>query len=223
MDAAANYEERYAAMSDGELAEIVSGDLGSLNEEARSAFQAELRKRGLTLAKLREQYPPEPAENDDQRESRGSLLQEFGFLGVPVGLFTALALFFVLAGNHFATQVAILFAYSVYVFFFLFSNLRSSKGYDLSQEAVRQTIPHLLAIHAAFLALVFVGLTVALWLRPALPPAWTVERGRRGGSWFDVSLLLIGFATCMFQIHICRKILSRSVAANHAKLTSLNS
>src|SRR5262249_25439784 len=37
-------------MSDGELAELVSDGLDSLNEEARRAFQSELHKRGLTLA-----------------------------------------------------------------------------------------------------------------------------------------------------------------------------
>lgn len=217
MQNAANYEERYAAMSDGELANLVSANLDSLNEEARSAFQAELRKRGLTLVKLREHYLAEPKPNDDEGGSRGSLLQEFGFLCIPVGLVLALVLYFVLADKHFGIQAATLVGYTVYVFFYLFADVRSSKGYDLRQEAVRQTIPYLLAIHAAFLAVVFVGLKVGLWLRPVLPPLWIVERGRRGGSWFDVSLLLIGVGTCMFQIHICRMILCRSVASKSRK------
>jgi hypothetical protein len=212
MQTAANYADRYAAMSEGELGDLLSDDLDSLNEEAKSAFQGELRKRGLTLAKFREQYLPEPQSNGDQGESRGSLLQEFGFLGIPVGLVLTLVLYFVLAEKPIGTQVATMVAYTVYVFFLLFSNVRSSKGYDLRQKAVRQTIPHLLGIHAAFLVVVFIGLTVSLWLRPALPPSWIVERGRRDGSWFDISLVLVGVGTCMFQVHICRKILSRSVA-----------
>jgi hypothetical protein len=133
MQTAANYAERYAAMSDSELAGLVSGDLDSLNEEARSAFHAELRKRGLTLAKLRKQYPPEPPSNEDERNSRGSLLQEFGFFGIPVGGVLALILYASLANWPFGIQVATLVACTSYVFTFVFCNVRSSKGYDLRQ------------------------------------------------------------------------------------------
>jgi hypothetical protein len=50
MQTTENYAERYAAMSDGELAELVLDGLDSLKEEARFAFENELRKRGLTLS-----------------------------------------------------------------------------------------------------------------------------------------------------------------------------
>jgi len=223
MQTAANYAERYAAMSDSGLADLVSGDLDSLNEQARSAFQAELRKRGLTLAKLRKQYPPEPPSSDDGSNSRSSLVQEFGFLGIVLVGFLALVLYFVLADKPFGIQVATLVAYTGYVFFFVFSNLRSSEGYDLRQRAVRRKVPHLLVIHAVFLAIVFIGLTVALSLRPTLPASWLEPRGRRGENWFELSILLIVLVTCMFQVHICRKILSRSVGVESSKLTSLNS
>lgn len=217
MQSATKYADRYLAMSDRELADLASGGLDSLSEEARSAFHSELQKRGLTVEKLRGHYPSEPPSNDDKGEARGSVLQEFGFLGIPVGLVLALALYFALANRPFRIQVATLVGYTVFVFVFLFSNVRSSRGYDLRQEGVRRTIPHLSAVHAAFLAMVFMGLTVALWLRPSLPSFWIVGRGRRGGSWFDISLLLMGSVTCMFEVHICRKILSRSVAANSRK------
>jgi hypothetical protein len=210
-------------MSDSELAGLVSGDLDSLNEEARNALQAELRKRDLTLAKLRKRYPPEPPSNDDESSSRGSLIQEFGFLGIPVGGVLALILYASLMDKLFGIQIATLVAYAVYIFTFVFCNVRSSKGYDLRQRAVQQKIPHLLVIHAVFLAIVFIGLTVALSLRPSLPRFWLVPRGRRGENWFELSLLLIGFVTCTFQVHICRKILSRGVGAESSKLTSLNS
>lgn len=209
MQTAANYAERYAAMSDSELADLVSGDVDSLSEEASSAFQAELRNRGLTLAKLLEQYPPESS-NDDEAKSRGSFLQEFGALGIPVAAVLVLVLYASLVHNPFGIQVATTVGYTGYVFFAVFCNLRSSKGFDLRQRAVRRKLPHLLAMHAIFLAIVFVGLTVALSLRPSLPQSWLVEGGR-AGNWFDLSLFLIGFSTCMFQVYICRKILSRSV------------
>ena len=117
MQTAANYAERYAAMSDSELADLASGDLDSLNEEARSTFQAELRKRGVTLAKLRDEYPGEPPSSEDERRSpRASLLQEFGFLGLPVGLLLVLVLYIVLADKPFGLQFATLLAYKDYIF-----------------------------------------------------------------------------------------------------------
>lgn len=73
MQTTENYGERYAAMSDGELAELVLDGLDSLKEEARSACENELRKRGLTLALLREQYPPEQIPKTRGKSSDGYL------------------------------------------------------------------------------------------------------------------------------------------------------
>ncbi len=73
MQTSEDYKERYAAMSDGELAELVSDGLRSLKEEARPAFENELRKRGLTLATLREQYPPEQVPKTRGKSSDGYL------------------------------------------------------------------------------------------------------------------------------------------------------
>jgi hypothetical protein len=73
MQTTENYAERYAAMSDGELAELVLDGLDSLKEEARSAFENELRKRCLTLATLREQYPPEQVPKTRGKSSDGYL------------------------------------------------------------------------------------------------------------------------------------------------------
>ncbi len=73
MQTSENYSERYAGMSDGELAELISDSLDSLNEEARHAFENELRKRGLTEATLREQYPPEQVPKTRGKSSDGYL------------------------------------------------------------------------------------------------------------------------------------------------------
>lgn len=73
MQTTENYTERYAAMSDGELAEIVSDGLDSLKDEARPAFENELRKRGLTVATLKQQYPREQAPKARGKSSDGYL------------------------------------------------------------------------------------------------------------------------------------------------------
>ena len=71
MHTAENYPERYSEMSDAELAELVSDGVNSLNQEARIAFQNELRKRDVTLATLREQYPPERVPKSRGKSSDG--------------------------------------------------------------------------------------------------------------------------------------------------------
>jgi Protein of unknown function (DUF3592) len=73
MQTTENYRERYAPMSDGELAELVSDGLDSLKDEARPAFENELRKRGLTVATLRQQYPPEQIPKTRGKSSDGYL------------------------------------------------------------------------------------------------------------------------------------------------------
>lgn len=60
-------------MSDGELAELVSDGLDSLKDEARPAFESELRKRGLTVATLRQQYPMEQVPKTRGKSSDGYL------------------------------------------------------------------------------------------------------------------------------------------------------
>ena len=125
-------------------------------------------------------------------------------------------LYAALADNPFGIQITTLVAYTGFIFFPLFCNLRSTKGYDLRQKAVREKVLHLLAIHAVFLAIVFVGLTVALWLRPSLPSSWLVERGRKHDSWFSDLLLVMGVVAVAIQVSISRRILRRSVEANQA-------
>ncbi len=67
------YAARYGEMSDGELADLISDGFDSLNAEARHAFEIELRNRGLTVEKLREQYPPEPIPKERGKSSDGYL------------------------------------------------------------------------------------------------------------------------------------------------------
>jgi len=213
----ANYEERYAGMSDGELADLVSDGIQSLNEEARYACQAELRKRGLTLAALREQYPPEALSDDVRGESKVSLVKEFGvFPGLPIASVLVLLLYVPLVHKPFATQTITVLEYTVLVFVLVFCDTRGFKGYSLGQKAVRQKMPRLLAIHAVFLVIVFTVVTIAPWLRRSVPDSWLVEGGRRHLSLFDYLLALIGTGIWMIQVWISRKILSRSVEADRA-------
>jgi hypothetical protein len=217
----ANYEERYAGMSDGELADLVSAGLDSLNEEARHAFQTEPRKRGLTFAALRQQYPSEPVPNDVEREPKVSvLIRQFGvFPGLfPIGFVLLVLLYVLLMNEPYGIPTVTLVGYTGFVFLLVFCDTRGLKGYSLFRKAVRQKMPRLLAIHAAFLVVVFTVVTIAPWLRRSVPNSWLVEGGRKHVSLFEYLLALIGTAICMIEVWISRKILSRVEADRAAEL-----
>jgi amino acid transporter len=98
-------------------------------------------------------------------ESVGKLIV---FLVTIVSIF----LLYVLLGDKpFGFQIATLIAYSVSVFTFVFFRWKGlNKAYSLRDKAVRRQIPRLLAIHGAFLVLVFL-----FWrLRPTFGPVFQV-------------------------------------------------
>jgi NADH:ubiquinone oxidoreductase subunit 6 (subunit J) len=224
----ANYENRYASMSDGELAELITAGRDSLNEEAKHAFHAELRKRGLTLAALREQYPPELPPTEIEREPAerdpkvSVLIRQFGvFPGFfPIGFVLLALLFILLMHEPYGIQTVTLVGYTGLVFLFVFCDTGKRKGYSLFQKAVQQKLPRLLAIHVVLLIVVFTWVTVVPWLRRFVPDSWLVEHVRRGiwnragGNLFEYLAVLIGTAICMIQVWISRKILTRSVEAD---------
>ena len=122
----------------------------------------------------------------------------------------------------FGIPVAALVGYTGAVFFFLFRDYEPSDGeaFSLRQKAVRQEIPRLLAIHAVFLVVVFIVLTIALSLRPFLPPSWFVRGGKRRST-AEWLLILIVSVPIWMQVSISRRILSRSVKADQANSPSL--
>jgi hypothetical protein len=168
----------------------------------------------LALKGISMEYPAEPLSSDAKREPQISVAKQVGtFAGLLVGFVLVLVLYIVLADEPFGIQVATIVAYTGFVFFSVFCDSRWLKGYSLRQKAVRKEIPLLLAIHAVFLVVVFMVLTIALSLRPSLPASWLAERGKKHDSWFVDLLLLIGAVTITFQVFISRRILSRSVKA----------
>lgn len=147
--------------------------------------------------------------------SVGQLLGAWAVLLVGTVLAGLLAVFMLKKG--FGIQVAALVGYTALIFFLLFRDYDPSylEAYSLRRNAVRQQIPYLLAIHAVFLVVVFTVLTIALSLRPSLPPSWLVEGGKRRST-FEWPLLLIGSVIAWVQVYISRRILSGSVKADQA-------
>jgi NADH:ubiquinone oxidoreductase subunit 6 (subunit J) len=198
-------------------------------EQAKHALHTELRKRGLTMAALREQYPSElpPTEVEREpaeREPRVSvLIRQFGvFPGLfPIGFVVLALLFILLMEEPYGIQTVTLVGYTGFVFLLVFCDTGKCKGYSLFQKAVQRKLPRLLAIHVVFLIVVFTWVTVAPWLRRFVPDSWLVVHASRG-IWdraggmnlFEYLAMLIGTAICMIQVWITRTILRRSVEAD---------
>ena len=78
---------------------------------------------------------------------------------------------------------------------------------------MKEKLPRLLAIHAAFLVLIVSLLTAAFAARPHLPAYWFTEHGPKHDRLFWDVLGLTCILVGMAQVLISRGILTRSVEA----------
>lgn len=141
-------------------------------------------------------------------------------VGVMIVLLGTFLLVILLDGRPFQLQTISLIGDTEFVFFFVFCNSRSWRGYSLRNKAVQQQLPYLLQIHCLFLALLIAVETFALSERPHLPDSWIAKPGPRLSSPFESGLLLIGMAIAISQILISRKILSRALESAPISLKS---
>jgi hypothetical protein len=80
------------------------------------------------------------------------------------------------------------------------------EGVQLGEKAVRQKLPLLVCIHAGSLAVLFAGVTGAIWLRPRTWFLWHLDT-----DYFDFILLFVGVAIAFGQIHFFRRLLGRAL------------
>lgn len=73
------YAQHYSEMEEGDLAQIVWDGVDSLNPEARSAFEAELKKRGKTAEGLKRDYPELEPPKLPQQTSKDTYLHALWF------------------------------------------------------------------------------------------------------------------------------------------------
>ena len=161
-----------------------------------------------------------PVRRGDSGLEAGSglaFLKEWGAIAFPIVLLAIMILFVPLRSSPFGFQIALVLAYTSFVFLLVFCDTRGSKGYSLSEKAVRQKLPLLLCIHAGFLAFMFAVATGAILLRPHLPLFWTLARDAEGRgrfsnlSYFDLISGLTGVAIMFTQTFISRGILERAL------------
>ena len=130
-----------------------------------------------------------------------------------MALVLALLSLYTVFGDTVEIPAANLISYTAVVFWFVFMGSKwLGGGYSLRNKAVQRMIPRLLAIHVAFLVLVFAMQRTAFSLQSHLPNDWLVDRGK-DPSWFVTGLMLIFLLAETAQVYLSRRILGRSLEA----------
>ena len=133
------------------------------------------------------------------------------FLCMTVG---SVPLFLLLMKRAYGFQAASAIVYTIGVVFFTFARTGSKTAKDLPPymftcPAVQSQFPHLLRCQLGFLVALIALQTVALAVRPHLPDWWNTESGR-GGTAFDVALLLLCIGLGYTQVFANRVVLQRA-------------
>jgi len=151
--------------------------------------------------------------DDREKAPQVSPAMTFGILvAYLVGAFGGLCIFTVLGERPFGLQIATAITYTYFAFWYVFFPTRGLlEQYSLHDETVQRRIPLLLAIHCAFLILIFLGETIWFSMKPHLPSYWFAEHGRPVGPLYV--FVVIGFVSVVFftEVLISRRILSRGL------------
>ena len=131
---------------------------------------------------------------------------------------TVILLAITLRTNPWSIQIVSPIPHTYAVFLFVFCdtgnrNGKDLKGYSLREKAVREKLPLLFYIHAAFLSAMFALETSAILLRPHLSRfvAWEMGKSEPLLNCFDLIAFLSSFAIMVTQIIISRRILGRAL------------
>jgi hypothetical protein len=133
------------------------------------------------------------------------------FLGMTVG---SLPLFFLLMKRPYGFQAASAIVYTIFAVFFTFARTGTRTGKDIPPymftcPAVQPQFSRLLWRHLGFLVTLFVLQTAALATRPNLPEWWNIKE-RKGGTPFDLALMLLCLGLGYVQAFTNRSLLDRA-------------
>jgi hypothetical protein len=152
---------------------------------------------------------------DDREEApQVSRAMTLGILAAyMVGAFGGLCIFIILGERSFGVQIATAIMYTYFAFWYVFFPTRGLlEQYSLRNKNVQGRIPLLLAIHSAFLILIFFGETIWFSMKPHLPSYWFTEHGKRGGPLY-ISVVIVSVTALFFiEVLTSRRVLSRSVS-----------
>jgi hypothetical protein len=149
--------------------------------------------------------------DDREKAPQPSRAMTLGILtAYMVGVFGGICIFIALGKRAFGIQIASASTYTYFAFWYVFFPTRGLlEQYSLHDKAVQRRIPLLLAIHCAFLVLIFLGETIWFSMKPHLPSYWFTEHGKPVGPLYV--FVVIGSVTVVFftEVLISRRILSR--------------
>jgi hypothetical protein len=137
------------------------------------------------------------------------------FLCMTIG---SLPLVFLLLKRPYGFQAASTIVYTIFAVFFTFARTGTRTGKDLPPymftcPAVQPQFSRLLWRHLGFLVALFALQTLALAVRPNLPDWWNTDRG---GTPFEIALMLLCFGLGYAQVFTNRSLLDRA----HRELSS---
>jgi hypothetical protein len=159
-------------------------------------------------------------DSDSKAVSAVGVLKELApIVAIPfVAIGTVILSAITLRTNPWSIQIVSPIPHTYAVFLFVFCDTgnrgrKDLKGYSLREKAVRQKLPLLFYIHAAFLSAMFAVETSAILLRPHLSrfSAWEMGKSEPLLNYFDLIAFLTGFAITVTQITISRRILGRAL------------
>jgi hypothetical protein len=137
------------------------------------------------------------------------------FLPLILIMFVSFGLLLGMADLPYGIQLGSLIPYTAFIILITFSAQRGQQPYFFECSIVRQIMPRLARRHGGFLLAIVVLETVALQLTRFLPSSWLIA-GKKGGSPFHITLIVLCMSLAFAQILSNRSLLER---AHRAKQT----
>lgn len=137
------------------------------------------------------------------------------------GCIASLVLYILLMDKPFGWQITVAVGFTTAVFFFVFFRWRGMpESFSLRDKKIQRQLPRLVALHAAFLMFLLVGLIEWHGFRSRLPDYWVTEQGPRHDSPYSAVLVLFSLLIFYAEVFLARRILKR--ALNVGKRAALN-
>lgn len=156
-----------------------------------------------------------PASDDQSvRGARYALRVVITFALVILFLVGTILLYIVVGDKPFGVQVATALVYTCVVSAYTFLHTNLGPGYKLKDPSVRQALPRLLVMHAAFVVLLVSFQSAMFAAKPHLPPSWLGESGPKHESIYELVLLVTCVLIGALQIVWSRRTLHRSFLAS---------
>ena len=121
----------------------------------------------------------------------------------------SLVLFMWLSDHPYGVQLASMVGYTAAVILYTFSANRGLPRYLFTCPVVHGQLYRLAVRHLGFLIALFIIETVALHLRPSMPPSWFVARGRNMPP-FIMGLALLCGSLLLTEVITNRSLLGRA-------------